>query len=64
MASKWTDIIGIDPDYTDGTPVDEWLAANRLNATVQVSDHVHIRYDDGGAYEVPCGCLCDNELEN
>jgi len=26
---RWTDLIGIDPDYTDGRPVDEWLEANR-----------------------------------
>jgi hypothetical protein len=24
---RWTDLIGIDPDYTDGRPVDEWLEA-------------------------------------
>jgi hypothetical protein len=28
---RWTDLIGIDPDYTDGRPVDEWLEANRAN---------------------------------
>lgn len=26
---RWVDLFGIDPDYTDGLPVDEWLERNR-----------------------------------
>jgi len=26
---KWSDLLGIDPDYTDGVPVDEFVARNR-----------------------------------
>lgn len=30
--AKWTDLIGIDPDYLEGVPVHEWLEANRGEA--------------------------------
>lgn len=29
---KWVDLFGIDPDYCDGKPVDEWLDENRGEA--------------------------------
>ena len=29
---KWVDMYGIDPDYTEGVPADEWLDANRGEA--------------------------------
>ena len=28
-AARWSDLFGIDPDYTDGLPVGEWLEVNR-----------------------------------
>lgn len=30
--AKWTDLIGIDPDYLDGVPVRDWLESNRGEA--------------------------------
>jgi len=30
--AKWTDLIGIDPDYLEGVPVHEWLETNRGEA--------------------------------
>jgi hypothetical protein len=30
--ARWADLIGIDPDYLEGIPVDEWLEANRGEA--------------------------------
>ena len=30
--AKWSDLFGIDPDYTEGVPVKEWLEANRGEA--------------------------------
>lgn len=30
--ARWTDLIGIDPDYTGGLPVDEFLEKNRGTA--------------------------------
>lgn len=41
-------------DEIDPRPTVE---VERLNAITECT-HVHIRYDDGGAYEVPCECLC------
>lgn len=29
---RWSDLFGIDPDYTEGAPADEWLEANRGEA--------------------------------
>lgn len=29
---RWSDLFGIDPDYTEGVPADEWLEANRGEA--------------------------------
>ncbi len=29
---RWVDLYGIDPNYTDGVPVEEWLEANRGEA--------------------------------
>lgn len=29
---KWVDMFGIDPDYTDGKPIDEWLEEQRGEA--------------------------------
>jgi len=29
---RWSDLFGIDPDYTEGVPVEEWLEANRGEA--------------------------------
>lgn len=29
---RWVDLFGIDPDYTDGLPVDVWLDRNRRDA--------------------------------
>lgn len=29
---KWSDLFGIDPDYTEGVPADEWLEATRGQA--------------------------------
>lgn len=29
---RWSDLFGIDPDYTDGVPVEQWLEANRGEA--------------------------------
>lgn len=29
---RWVDLFGIDPDYTEGVPVDEWLEAHRGEA--------------------------------
>ena len=29
---KWADLFGIDPDFTDGTPIDEWLEQQRGEA--------------------------------
>lgn len=29
---RWTDLIGIDPDYLEGAPIEEWLEANRGDA--------------------------------
>lgn len=31
-APKWVDLFGIDPDFTDGEPVDEWLEDQRGEA--------------------------------
>jgi hypothetical protein len=28
-ASTWSGLFGIDPDYTEGVPADEWLDQNR-----------------------------------
>lgn len=30
--AKWIDLFGIDPDYTEGKPVDEWLEEHRGDA--------------------------------
>lgn len=29
---KWVDLFGIDPDFTDGKPTDEWLDEHRGDA--------------------------------
>lgn len=29
---RWVDLFGIDPDFTDGKPVDEWLDESRGEA--------------------------------
>lgn len=29
---RWSDLFGMDPDYTEGVPTDEWLEANRGEA--------------------------------
>lgn len=29
---RWVDLFGIDPEYTEGVPVDEWLETNRGEA--------------------------------
>lgn len=29
---RWADLFGIDPDYTEGIPIDEWLEAHRGEA--------------------------------
>lgn len=30
--ARWVDLMGIDPDYTEGVPADEWLEENRGEA--------------------------------
>ena len=56
---RWTDLIGIDPDYTDGVPVDEWLEANRA-AHGPVRYQVDINGDIHGTYTIP---MVDNPKE-
>jgi len=29
---RWVDLFGIDPDFTEGVPIDEWLEAQRGEA--------------------------------
>jgi hypothetical protein len=33
--TRWSDLFGIDPDYTEGLPIDEWLERNRGTAELR-----------------------------
>jgi len=47
-ALKWSDLFGIDPDYTDGVPADEWLAANRGGQARTDTEHATAAAKAGG----------------
>ena len=49
-ALKWSDLFGIDPDYTDGVPADDWLEANRGLLVVNPADPAVPIYPEEGTH--------------